>query len=178
MPPKDLPDREELLRLLDYDPDTGILTHRSRPRETFQNDRLFKAYNAHWAGKVAGNLTSGDITVCVNQVSYRAHRLIWKMVYGDPVPDEIDHRDVDPHNNRLDNLRAADSSLNKANTRLPKSNTSGFKGVTRLYNGRWRAGIQFGGKGVNLGHFDTKEEAAEARRKAASELFGEFAKHD
>ena len=178
MRPKDLPDRDLLLSLLDYDPMTGILTHRPRPREMFPNERLFRAFNAYWPGRAAGNISPGDVTVCVNRIQYRAHRLIWLMVNGEPVPDEVDHKDTDPHNNRIDNLRAADAFFNKANTGLWKHNTSGFKGASRLYNGRWRASIQFGGKSINLGHFDTAEGAAEARRKAAEELFREFARHE
>ena len=40
--------------------------------------------------------------------NYMASRLIWKMSTGDgPVEQQADHRDLDPSNDRLSNLRLA-----------------------------------------------------------------------
>ena len=125
---------------------------------------------------MAGSLKDGEVTICLDYVEYRAHRLIWKMVYGDPVPDEIDHRDTDPHNNRIDNLRAADSGQNHANNSFSWSNT-GVRGVSRKQDGKFQAYLSFRRKTIHLGFFDTLEEAMAARRKAAEEIYGEFARH-
>lgn len=55
------------------------------------------------------------------------------------------------------------------------SNTSGVKGISYAKNvSKWHAYIQFKGKLYNLGYYDLKEEAAQARRVAEEKLFGEF----
>jgi hypothetical protein len=61
------------------------------------------------------------------------------------------------------------------NTRLPKNNTSGYKGVS--YHKRtktWIAQIVFDGIGRRIGYFKAKEDAVSAYRTKAKELFGEF----
>lgn len=51
--------------------------------------------------------------------------------------------------------------------RRPKANKTGFVGVSRSpYNGRYVASITVNKQRINLGTFDTAEEAAEARRRA------------
>lgn len=142
----------------------------------FDNDFDCRMWNGNWAGKVAGSLKPGEVTVNLDYVEYRAHRLIWKMVHGDPVPDVIDHVDGNPHNNRIENLREADHSQNHANSGLMSNNKSGIVGV------RWNdaqkkfvAYICFRRKQMHIGSFATLDEAVEARKAAAKEIFGEFA---
>lgn len=54
------------------------------------------------------------------------------------------------------------------------NNTSGFRGVYRRENNRWRASIGFQGKSYNLGSFDSYEEAVNARLEAERELYDPF----
>lgn len=97
---------------------------------------------------------------------------------GDDPPDEIDHRDLDPSNNRWANLRAANHSENGCNKAKPANNTSGFKGVYwDRWSGRWKAQIKVGGRRRHIGRYDTREEAAAAYRVKARDLHGEFARH-
>lgn len=84
-----------------------------------------------------------------------------------------DHRDGDPRNNRRSNLRYATPAQNQANTR--SSNPLG-KGVS-CERGRYRANILFEKRIICLGTHATAEEAAAAYRRAAEELYGEFAYH-
>lgn len=44
-----------------------------------------------------------------------------------------------------------------------KNNTSGFRGVSKRPNGRFRVGITFKGKRYELGNYDSLDEAIEAR---------------
>ncbi|HCF4483434.1 TPA: AP2 domain-containing protein [Pseudomonas aeruginosa] len=104
--------------------------------------------------------------------SVTMHRWI---IFGDAKGSGIDHRDGDKLNNRRSNLREATQGENAKNTRLAKNNSSGFKGVSRTAEGRWRARITVGRKEVRLGNFDTREEAAAAYDLAALQLHGEFA---
>lgn len=93
---------------------------------------------------------------------------------------EVDHWSLDTLDNRKENLRIATRSQNNCNRGMRKDNTSGFKGVTRhrFKSGYWIAQIMHHGKGYNLGHFPTKEQAAQAYREAALRMHGEFARID
>ena len=89
----------------------------------------------------------------------------------------IDHRDGDGTNNRWNNLRRASQSQNNANRRRPRSNTSGFKGVSRCRRtGKWIAVIGKRGRMIYLGKFSTPQAAHAAYVAAARKLYGEFAR--
>lgn len=54
--------------------------------------------------------------------------------------------------------------------------TSIYKGVSySKTDDKWRAGIEVDEKAINLGHFESEEEAALAYNKAAKKYFGEIA---
>ena len=73
---------------------------------------------------------NGYVIVCVYRHLYRAHRLIWTMFNGEiPVGKFIDHIDRDRANNRLENLRLVDNSLNLRNAKTFRTNTTGVRGV-------------------------------------------------
>lgn len=83
----------------------------------------------------------------------------------------IDHIDGDKLNNQKKNLRIANQSINKQNSK--QASLSGFKGVCESSGGRWTAAIRKDYKAISLGTYDTKEEAAHAYDRAAIALFGE-----
>ena len=62
---------------------------------------------------------------------------------------------------------------------LPKkkvSTTSRYRGVSySRVDGKWRAGIEVDGRSINLGHFDTEDQAALAYNEAARTHFGDIA---
>jgi len=130
------------------------------------------------AGDIAGSLaTKGYLVMSIDGHMYRMHRLAWLYVHGRWPKDMIDHINLDKTDNRIANLREADNSKNKANGRLYRNNTLGFKGI-RLHkqNGRFQAQIRTKGKTISLGYYGTKEEAHEAYCRAARKVFGEFAR--
>ena len=96
------------------------------------------------------------------------HRFIMEAKEG----EIVDHINHDTFDNRRCNLRIVDHYESQRNIGLSKANTSGYKGVT-LKKGRWCAFINHNDQDYHLGSFDTPEEAAEARRKAEIELYGE-----
>jgi hypothetical protein len=177
MPVRSLPSRAFVRELLSYDDEDGTLIWRPRCRDLFANERAFVVWNKRFPGTVAGSPAGGRLYLRVLGVNYSVHRLIWLYVNGEPVPPEIDHRDGDPSNNNINNLRAATHHQNMANSRIKSNNTSGFKGVGLVMNGRFRARICRNGKLVHLGCFDTPEEAAAVRRKVAEASDGEFVCH-
>ncbi len=90
--------------------------------------------------------------------------------------EEIDHKDCNPLNCLDDNLRVCNRSQNQQNCKLPINNTSRFKGVTWYKSTKkWLAQITVNNKNINLGYYDTAEEAAKAYNTAAIKYHGEFA---
>lgn len=94
-------------------------------------------------------------------------------------PEDVDHKNGNGlDNRRLGNLRKASASQNIYNSRKSKSNTSGYKGVSRSKRGSnlWRAYIVVKGKQMTLGNFSDVELAADAYRIAAIQHAGAFAR--
>jgi hypothetical protein len=180
MTPKTLPPRDLVRQLLNYDQATGSLTWRERPRKMFKRPNEFLWWNRRFAGTPAGCAGAFKISVCINEVRYMAHRLVWLYVHGDPVPALIDHMDGNPHNNQINNLRAATKSQNMVNSARQKNNTSGYRGVQKAPNQKtgFAAHIRANGRYHYLGAFATIEDAAKARREAEDKLHGEFARRD
>jgi hypothetical protein len=166
-----LPPLEELEQLLDYDSETGALTWRKQFPRTDCNKEAgttYKTGNTHYR------------RVMVEGRSYYAHRLIYMLATGaDPGELHIDHIDGNGLNNKWSNIRVATQAQNAHNAQKPKSNSSGYKGVSRLKRGRnerWLAQIIAHGKQIYLGTFPTPEQAHDAYCKAAAELHGDFAR--
>jgi len=128
-------------------------------------------------GDVAGSLhTHGYIHIKILNREYKGHRLAWFYVTGIMPEEDVEHKNLIKHDNKWKNLRLADDFLNQANTRLRINNTSGFKGVTRRPNGKWRVRVGSHNKRFHLGDFDDPIAGYQAYKKRAKELFGEFAR--
>jgi hypothetical protein len=157
---------ERLKELLDYDPETGGFRWRVK-----RNNRVP-------AGSTAGGpKTFGYLQIEIDGKQYTGHRLAWAMTYGEWPTMQIDHKDADPANNRLENLRLATGTQNNANARLRPDNKTGFKGVTTNPRGkRWRACIRKNGHLHYLGSFDAPEKAHAVYAAAAEKFFGEFSR--
>ena len=164
---------EHVRALVEYDSATGVFTWKRRPDHVSAN----KIFNAVWSGKRADRLApDGYRFLRVSGAMRRAHRIAWMHFYGEQPPPEIDHKDRNPANNSIENLRAADDHQNMANRSLNKTNTSGFKGVSWHKKNRvWVASIFVRGKRHYLGSYSDAREAAAAYISAAREFFGEFA---
>lgn len=157
-----MPSQDELARLLRYDEVTGDLYWIERPGSN--------RFNGARAGKVANHESRlGYMVVTIHRKHWMAHRIIWKLIYGDE-PPEVDHISGRRNDNRLRNLRASDRQANMRNLCTRKDNSSGHIGVNQTSNGTWRAYINDGGRFKNLGHFKTYDEACQARITAQSRL--------
>lgn len=109
---------------------------------------------------------------------FRSHRVAWFLKTGQWPLDQIDHKNGIKDDNRWSNLRAANNAQNQANGKLPKSNTSGFKGVYHRFGATknpYEASVRVNGKLIHLGSFPTPERAHAAYVEAAEKYFGEFA---
>jgi len=101
----------------------------------------------------------------------RMHR----QIMGHPKGMEIDHKDGNRLNHQGENLRLCTRSQNIANGKKRSTNTSGYIGVGKARK-KWLAQIKENYRHHYLGVYETKEEAARVRDKAAVKYFGEFAK--
>lgn len=112
----------------------------------------------------------------IDGCSFQEHVLAWFYVYGKWPCGQIDHKDNDKANNRIENLRIATNSQNHINKGLQRNNTSGFKGVIwdRSCN-KWRARIKVNGVNKYIGVFNDAAAAGAARMDAERKMFGEFA---
>lgn len=97
------------------------------------------------------------------------HRLILNAKHG----QFVDHINGNTLDCRKSNLRICDNKTNQFNQRKVRGKIP-LKGVT-FEAGKYRARIRHNGGKINLGSFDTMEEAARAYDKKAFDLRGEFA---
>lgn len=71
----------------------------------------------------------------------------------------------------IESQRYDGTVISSLNQKINKNNKTGYKGVSKMKDGRYRAYIFLRRKQKHLGVFDTAEEANEARKKAEEELF-------
>lgn len=120
------------------------------------------------------------LATTIKGVTYYLHRLVYQWHHFD-VPEMVDHRDGDPSNNRIENLRACTNGQNQYNSRRKCNNASGHKGVVyhpKCTGKPWHAKINHNGRRISLGYHRTVEEAAAAYAAGASLIAGEFARKD
>ena len=168
---------ETLRKFFDYNPNTGVLTHRPRSADCFSADRFARAWNARFAGKPAGSLGGkGYFQVVVDGRVMQAHRVAWAIATGKD-PAEIDHINGDKSDNRLSNLRDVSHQENGRNLKRSRNNSSGVTGVgwNHLF-GKWQARITVGGRSKSLGYFNCLASAANARKRA-EEIYGFHPNH-
>jgi hypothetical protein len=106
--------------------------------------------------------------------------LVWVIHHQQWPTLQVDHVDsTNPLNDRIENLRLASRSQNKANSTIYSNNSSGYKGVYWHRQAcKWKAQIGVNGKRVYLGLFNKREEAHAAYCEAAKKAFGAFARFE
>lgn len=148
----------ELLRtLVHYNPNTGEFT------------RIAHVFSE--AGRRSGRSTLGPmmrkpnavgyIVFSVNRTSVLAHRLAWLYMTGEWPGGVIDHINGNRADNRWENLRPSDATLNQQNQRKAKAGSIvDLLGVTLdKESGKYVAQITHNYKHFHLGRFNTAAEA-------------------
>ena len=160
---------EELRKLLNYDPDTGLLTWRVREEGTIVPDRRRRGWNTRFAGKTAMTADNGDgyYRGHIGKVNMFAHRVAWAIHYGHWPDGELDHINGNRKDNRVVNLRLVARSENMRNRKVPSNNSSGVVGVSwSPLHQRCQTYISIGRKTKFLGAIKEFERAVEARAAA------------
>ena len=149
---------EQVAAQVSYDPLTGRLTR-------VDGSPAQAEYTAP-SGHVKCELKTG---------MYQAHRLAWLLFHGHWPNGLIDHKNGNPSDNRIQNLRVVSHAHNMQNQVRPhRNNASGFLGVSwDSKKKRWRAQITVTcgdkTKTVSIGRFATPKEAHEAYLNAKRE---------
>lgn len=153
---------ERARELLAYDSDTGDLRWRIRLGSRAPAGGLIDSVEP----------SSGYINVRLDKKLYRAHRVIWLMVRG-AWPHQIDHRNRNRADNRLENIRETCDALNRQNTeKVRVDSRAGLKGVymPRRPGGKYGARIRVADKYIWLGQFETPEAAHRAYLDAKAQV--------
>lgn len=155
-----LPSKEELEYRFRYEPETGKIFWRNPPKfQAKLKDKEAFGKTEKWGYKVG----------ILEGMTYKAHRVIWKMMTGEE-PIEVDHIDGVRANNKFENLRGVDSQANRRNAARSKNNTSGVTGVSwAKHVNKWTAQITVNYRAINLGIYDSFDEAVAVRKKAELE---------
>jgi HNH endonuclease len=152
-----------------YDPETGELRWRDRPRSHFVSDRAWAKFQS-FVGRKAGSFDPngyGVVTLTFEGKMIRLyqHRVIWALMKGEWPSSNLDHWNGDESDNRFDNLFETSYSGNAQN----RSNMKFAKGAYPDGYG-WRATIRVNSEQIYLGYFATEEEAHKAYLEAKKRL--------
>ena len=146
--------------LFNYDPATGVLV---RVKQTGSRALI---------GDTPWKDAYGYLNIAIHGKKYKVHRIIWLWYYGYMPESIVEHKDRNPENNKIDNLREVSQSCNLKNTKVRIDNTSGIKGVhLDSFTNKWRASISVNGVTKKLGRFQSFEEAV-LHRYAAEQCLG------
>lgn len=182
---------DEIRKLVDYDPATGVLTWKPRTPDMFcakkhTAEHMCNTWNARYAGKSAGGLSKSDgyiylaFKVLGESGRFLAHRIAWLIVNGRWPDRHLDHIDRNKTNNRISNLRECDEAQNGWNVGKNVKNTTGYKNVMRHSQSPnlFYVLLSFRGKPHYGGIFDSAEKAHFAAEQLRARLHGEFARDD
>lgn len=145
----------------------------------YENGKLYRikdVSNTAKTGYLAGTkATNGYHTVVINKKRTCIHRVIFFMHHG-YLPEVVDHINGIKDDNRIENLRASNYSLNGFSYRKKTGKSSKYRGVSFIKRDkRFQAKIKICGKSINLGYFKSDIDAAKAYDKKAYEVAGNHA---
>lgn len=167
---------EYIRELLDYDPATGDFVWRRRKlRNGFE--RMDKIWNSRLAGKPVAKRRHrhGHLQIGIYCRNYMYHRIAWAHYYGEWPEIDLDHKNGNPSDNRITNLRLATESQNLCNAKIRIDNTSGVKGVSwSRREKKWYSYITKDSKMINIGIYHCFGQAVAARKRVEKELHGDF----
>lgn len=165
------PTKDQLEKVLTYDPKSGKLFWKDRSRSDFHSYHAFRVFQGRYANKEAFTAdTRGYKTGRVFGTQFFAHKIIWAMAYNE-WPSSLDHIDGDRSNNKIENLRPVTQKENCRNSSIPVNNTSGHIGVSWIKRlNAWTAQIKVDQVKRHLGVFKNFDDAVKARKDAEAKF--------
>lgn len=125
---------------------------------------------------ITGSKTSrGYFKVGCKGKTYLVHRIVYVLQFGE-IPENmlVDHRDTDPSNNKVSNLRLATSTQNQYNKGSFRDLPKGIYIDPRNSTNPYKVEFQVGGKLKYFGSYPTVDQAIEVYNKEAQKVHGEF----
>jgi hypothetical protein len=111
--------------------------------------------------------------------NWNGDRYVHREIMGAKKGESVDHINGNKLDNRKENLRICTHTENMWNTKKPKTNKSGIKGVHwQEDRQKWSAQISYKGKTIPLGRFNCFEDAVKARKQAEQQYHGEFVRNE
>lgn len=157
----------DLKKLLAYDAETGVFTWIVKP-----------SWGVNVGGRAGYTADSGYRSIAIDGTAYKEHRLAWLYVTGEIPEFDIDHINGARDDNRFLNLRLASRLENMQNVSVSKANSTGFVGTCFITaKQKWAAYITVTRRRIHLGHFDSLDDAVNARR-AAKQKYHSFQNFD
>jgi hypothetical protein len=128
-------------------------------------------------GALAGTAANtGYVKIKLKHKFYSAHRVIFLWHHG-WLPAEIDHKDNNRSNNKIENLRAATRSQNRRNSPVQKNNALGVKNVSwNKQRQTWRVRVRYDG-GVFCKDVTDFELAVLIAEEVRAKYHGDFARN-
>jgi hypothetical protein len=152
---------EDARRLFFYHAETGLIIRR-----------------CYWAGKNVGEEAGTQRTdsdgmtyrsVSIKHTLFMSHRVAWLLHYGRWPASQVDHKDGNGLNNRIQNLSEVTNKQNAMNQKLNAKNSSGVTGVRwHKLAKKWTSRVVQDGREIYLGLFESFEDAVRARKDAES----------
>ena len=153
--------KEYLLKTFDYK--DGELYWKTKPSSKIK------------IGEKAGSLKStGYVDIKLHGKMYGAHRFIFLMHHG-YLPKEVDH--IKGKSNKIENLRAADTTTNQYNRNMQKNNISGIKGICwHKASSKWIVQLRINNQVKYFGTYNDIDYAKFVVKAMRYKYHGKFAK--
>lgn len=117
------------------------------------------------------------VRIGIDGQNYKLHRIIF-LYHKGYMPELIDHINGDRYDNRIENLREANTYQNRQNSRIYSTSKSGVKNV--YFDARcnkWRVAFSINGKRKNFGLYADLEEAKQVATSMRDKYFKDFVNH-
>ena len=145
----------------------------------YEEDKMYRFNMRHKKWNCCNNNKSNSkyIQIKINKKMYQLHRIIYKYFNEDwDITDtlhnnQIDHININPLDNRIENLRVVNQSQNVRNQNKKPNCSSKYRGVSFYKRDKkWVAQISINGKSKHLGMFHNEEDAYECYKKKYDEI--------
>jgi hypothetical protein len=152
--------------------DDGKLVWAMRPTHHFKNPEAWQGWFTRCYGKPLGSVDKQgyyQVALHYNGKIQRlhVHRVIMCLHLGRDLKrsEVVDHINRDKQDNRVENLRLVNHSVNALNTAPRKNNTSGYKYISWCkQKTKWQVSSTKPGKRVHVGFYETLDEAILAKK--------------
>ena len=166
--------REQILELVDYNPDTGEFTWLPRTEKTEPKGRARNAFNSIYAGKPMGSVDKGSESrvARLHGTSHYAKTLAFVIMTEKYPEGRTSYLDGNKANLRWDNL----CTEKEARAERKERKSSAGRGDVRPgvvwygYKGMYRAFYHLAFVTITVGYFRSSEAASEARDARMMEL--------